>query len=178
MIEYSNYYEENWIEKYMQAHNAKAQNASKQAKTRELVLELYGIVNQLEELYEGRKFTLDGHLIGSLGEAYAEENYDITLHQPSAQLHDGYTSDGREVQIKATQGSRVSLSAEGAPDYLLVLSLDKEGIFAEVYNGPGEEPFNNAGKTQKTGQRQIGLSKLRELNEGVNDLERIPSRSF
>jgi len=32
------------------------------------IQELYSIVNELEDTFSGRKFTLDGHLVGSIGE--------------------------------------------------------------------------------------------------------------
>ena len=40
-----------------------------------MVRELYSIKNALEQQYPGRKFSLDGHLIGSIGEAIVSEAY-------------------------------------------------------------------------------------------------------
>ena len=36
-----------------------------------LVQDLYSIVDRLEELFPGRRFTPDGHLVGSIGEVLA-----------------------------------------------------------------------------------------------------------
>jgi hypothetical protein len=36
-----------------------------------LVSRLYEIVDELEEIFPGRHFTPDGHLVGSLGESLA-----------------------------------------------------------------------------------------------------------
>ncbi|MBW8042608.1 MAG: hypothetical protein FVQ85_21795 [Planctomycetes bacterium] len=36
-----------------------------------IVQELYSIVDRLEELFPGRRFTPDGHLVGSIGEVLA-----------------------------------------------------------------------------------------------------------
>ena len=36
-----------------------------------LLGDLYRIVDRLEGLFPGRKFTPDGHLVGSIGEAHA-----------------------------------------------------------------------------------------------------------
>ena len=36
-----------------------------------LVQELYSIVDRLDELFPGRRFTPDGHLVGSIGEVLA-----------------------------------------------------------------------------------------------------------
>ena len=43
------------------------------ARTAVLVDQLHAIVQLLEDMHPGRKFPLDGHLVGSIGEAAAEE---------------------------------------------------------------------------------------------------------
>jgi len=45
----------------------------------QLIKRLYEIVAELESLYPGRKFTPDGHLVGSIGEVIAAHNYDLIL---------------------------------------------------------------------------------------------------
>jgi len=44
-----------------------------------LVRHLYGIVEQFERLFPGRRFTPDGHLVGSIGEAIAASEFGIVL---------------------------------------------------------------------------------------------------
>jgi len=41
-----------------------------------LVGRLYEIVSELEELFPGRHFTLDGHIVGSLGDLLAQYRYE------------------------------------------------------------------------------------------------------
>ena len=53
-----------------------------------IVGELYELVDRLEHLYPGRRFTLDGHLVGSIGEALAAEMYGLVLLPASAETHD------------------------------------------------------------------------------------------
>jgi hypothetical protein len=44
------------------------------------VAAIYCAVEELEALYPGRKFTPDGHLVGSIGEVtYMQNRYVITL---------------------------------------------------------------------------------------------------
>ena len=43
------------------------------------ISELLLIVNELEERFPGRKFTIDGHLFGSIGEVIAKYYYNIEL---------------------------------------------------------------------------------------------------
>ena len=47
--------------------------------TSRLIRDLYQIVARLEEAFPGRRFTPDGHLVGSLGEVFAAERYGLTL---------------------------------------------------------------------------------------------------
>ena len=80
------------------------------------IRELYAITTELESLYPGRKFTIDGHLVGSIGEVLVAERYGLTLLPNSTQTHDAEAKDGRLVQIKATQTKRIAISSE--PDFL------------------------------------------------------------
>ena len=137
----------------------------------QLVSELYSIVRRLEDLFEGRRFTLDGHLVGSIGEVLAAYDYGLTLLPASTQGHDARASDGRKVQIKVTQGNRVNLSEE--PDHLIVLKLLKTGKHMEVYNGPGKPVWDARGKKQKNGQSPVSLNKLHELNGSVPAVNRL-----
>ena len=86
------------------------------------VRKLLQIVTELEEEYPGRHFTLDGHLVGSIGEVLAEYYYGIHLYDSSFPIHDGWVGEGvarREIQIKTTQRNTVMMSCK--PDYLIVL---------------------------------------------------------
>lgn len=136
-----------------------------------LVEQLYEVVAKLENMFPRRTFTLDGHLVGSIGEVLAAEKYSLTLLPMTEPTHDAAAPDGRQVQIKTTQGRSVGLRAK--PDHLLVLSLDSQGAIDEVYNGPGEAPWNAAGKMQRNGQRSIGVAKLRTLMADVRQDQRV-----
>ena len=112
-------------------------------------------------MYPGRCFTLDGHLVGSIGEVLVAEAYGLTLMENSSPVHDAISPNGRKVQIKATQGNRISISSE--PEYLIAIHIDENGSWEEIYNGPGSLAWVNAGKVQKNGQRPISVTKLRNL---------------
>lgn len=130
----------------------------------QLIRELYAIVAQLEIIFKGRHFTPDGHLVGSLGEALANHYYGVELNQASTEGYDGLR-DGRKVEVKATQGDRVSISSR--PEHLLVFRLLPTGAFDECFNGPGALAWDLVAsrKPTKRGQHQISLSKLREIME-------------
>jgi hypothetical protein len=141
----------------------------------EKIRELYRITAELEEKYPGRRFTPDGHLVGSIGEVYAAEKYGLTLLEASSEKHDARSADGRLIQIKITQTDRVSIYSE--PDYLIVMKMKNDGTIEEVYNGKGSAPWENAGKVQKNGQRSINLKKLVSLNAVISSEDRIRKKT-
>ena len=145
-----------------------------------LVGQLYELVAQFELLFPGRRFTPDGHLVGSIGEVIAAHRYGLQLLPHSHQGHDARAPSGVLVEIKATQGSSVALREQ--PVHLIVLHLGKAGEAAEVYNGPGAAVWESAGAMQKNGQRPISLSKLRKLMLKVPPEQRgaecAPNNSF
>jgi len=140
----------------------------------ELVRRLYALVGEFESLFPGRKFTPDGHLVGSIGEVIAAQKYGLDLLAASTLAHDAKAGDGRRVEIKATQGTGVALRAE--PQHLLVLHLARDGSSSEVFNGPGPLAWAHCGAMQKNGQRPISITKLRRLMDQVSADERLPIR--
>ena len=150
----------------------------------EKLKQLFQIVEQLETEYAeyNRKFTIDGHLIGSIGEVIVAEAFDLELEKNSTPVIDAHTKDGtnRTVQIKATQIDRVSFSGkhenEDAPDQVIVISIDKSGGSVVEFNGPGKLIYENLGKPQKNGQSQISLAKLRRLMDDVPEEQQLPQK--
>lgn len=150
--------------------------ATRRARTEKvpaIVRQLCDLVAELDHTFEGRRFTLDGHLVGSIGEVLAADLYGLVLLPTGEAKHDAETADGTLVQIKTTQASSVGLRSR--PDHLLVVQLDARGTICEVYNGPGKLVWDAAGKMQSNGQRQIRLAKLRALMETVPQRARLPA---
>lgn len=140
-----------------------------------IVCELYSLVAKLESLFPDRRFTPDGHLIGSIGEVIAAFRYNLKLLPHSAKGHDALAPSGMLVEIKATQGKSVALRDE--PHHLIVLHLSKMGDASEIYNGPGSPVWVSAGGLQRNGQRSISITKLRKLMIQVPQKLRIPERA-
>lgn len=137
-----------------------------------IISKLYTLVTDLEEQFPGRHFTPDGHLVGSIGEVLAAFHYNLELLPASAEKHDAVTKEQSMVQIKATQINSIGISSE--PNHLLVLKIHKDGSNTEIYNGPGNFPWQAAGPMQKNGQRRISLSRLTHLMLTVPLSERLP----
>ena len=137
------------------------------------IRELYSIVQELERECPDRRFTLDGHLIGSIAEVLAAEHYGLKLLPVGTKTHDAEAKDGRRVQIKATQTDRIGISSK--PEYLIVIKIDRDGDWEEIYNGPGEEVWKRIDETKpsKNGQWQISLAKLRAMMQSVTEEQKI-----
>lgn len=135
----------------------------------DLIQKLYEVTDALDEEFkeEKRKFTPDGHLVGSLGEILAAYAFDLELSRSSTKGHDAATGDGKKVEIKLTGGTK-SGALRSKPHFLIVLQLDDSGVKV-VYNGPGAKPWENCAKEQRNGQFTVSLSKLRALNKIVDD---------
>ena len=157
------------------------QHGERSARTAELVEKLHEIVEELESMHQGRKFPLDGHLVGSIGEAAAEALFDLQLVPSSTTGHDAICGDERRVEIKATYGTTrvaVRTTSHTYADSLIVLRLSRvPGTPHEVvYNGPLATAVSVAGGPQSNGQASMSLSRLRSLNAKVAPDERIPPR--
>ncbi len=125
------------------------------------IAEIFRQVEQLERAYPGRKFTPDGHLIGSIGEVIAAEAFGLMLLPASAPGHDARDENGALVQIKLTSGKSIGLRA--SCERLLVMRIVDPKSAELVYDGPGEPVWTACGKMQKNGQRSISLTKLRSI---------------
>lgn len=125
------------------------------------VAAIYRAVEELSAMYPGRKFTPDGHLVGSIGEVVAAEALGLTLYPSSNPAHDAYDADGNEVQIKMTAGKTISMYADCSR--LVVLRVVSPEEAEIVYDGPGALAWAAASKMQKNGQRSVSLSKLRAI---------------
>ena len=134
------------------------------------VQRLVEIVAQLEAEFPGRHFTLDGHLVGSIGEVMAAYYYGIELYAASTEIHDGEV-DGKKVQIKISQQDNIVINHE--PDYLIVLYLNRNGNIYEVYNGPGKLPWESVSKRDRHNNKHMRVNKLMELDKAVDECKRI-----
>jgi len=138
------------------------------------VRKIYEAVNELERLFPGRPFTPDGHLVGSLGECLVASAYKLSLMPPSNKGYDAITQDRKQVEIKATQAKNVAFRS--CPEYAIVIRIDKEGGFEEIYNGPGDLIWREftGRKRPSNGQYQISLHRLSALNKSIPPAKRIP----
>jgi len=64
-----------------------------------LVDQIYTLVAQVESIFPNRRFTSDGHLVGSIDEVIAAHRYGLELLPHSTQGHDARSASGAIVEI-------------------------------------------------------------------------------
>jgi hypothetical protein len=145
--------------------------------TEALALIFEGIA-KLKERFPEKAFTIDGRLVGDIGEVLAALEYDITLYDVQRPAHDGETPDGRKVQVKATFKDKLTMTS--VPEFYLGLKLSEDGAHREVYNGPGiliAEAFSHrAGLGEK--QLSFSIAALEKLSMSVAAPQRVPRRAL
>ncbi|MBK6803146.1 hypothetical protein [Novosphingobium sp.] len=121
-------------------------------------------------------FTLDGNLIGDIGEALAAELFGIRLVETrSTEGIDGYARDGRTVQVKATGTGRgpAFRCTETRADHLLFFDLDLErGCGFIAFNGPEHYATSNL-PNEFRNQRMVSRAQIRAADLLVKDEERL-----
>ena len=130
---------------------------------------LISATESLHRLYPAKRFTLDGRLVGDIGEVLAEQDYDLEL-LPGLQRHyDANGGDGKRIQIKTTMKDALTFPADHVPDHYLGLKLSEDGTISEVFNGPGRliAEYLRRRKPPKTNLHSVSLSALRTLQVTV-----------
>jgi len=126
----------------------------------------------------GRQFTIDGRLVGDIGELVAAREFDINLDQVSRKHYDATTPEGVNVQIKATFKKLLTFTVE--PELYLGLLLRRDGSHEVIYNGPGHYITKRFKSRRKSfGQKLISLpiEELKAISASIPDHERIRARA-
>jgi len=121
-------------------------------------------IKELENEYPGRKFTMDGHLMGSIGEVIAAKTFGLTLLKASTTGHDASCPIRGNVQIKITgiRGKRIAFSHPEC-EHLIVLQITSPTKAVIVYDGKGRPICDALGPLAKNGQRTISLNRVRQI---------------
>ncbi|MCL6286190.1 hypothetical protein M3P21_22105 [Ruegeria sp. 2012CJ41-6] len=125
-------------------------------------------------------FTLDGNLVGDIGEAISVELFGIRLDDTRAtEGIDGVAPDGRTVQVKATGTGRGPVFRPTAirAEHLLFFELDfKKFRGSVVFNGPEHTALKYMPPKfyEKNEQRPMTPKQIRRADEDVKEHERLP----
>ena len=137
---------------------------------------IFEAIERLKRAFPNRAFTIDGRLVGDVGEVIAALEYDLVLHDVSQPTHDATTADGRNVQIKAT--FQDALTFKTVPDYYLGFRLYPDGRHEEIFNGPGKLIYERYIKRKGIGVvlLRFPVAELRRLSDKISPSERVPKR--
>ena len=144
----------------------------------EEILALVEARNSLRQRYfsSGLKFTLDGNLVGDLGEAMASEIFGLQLSEArSSEGIDGYAADGRSVQVKATGTQRGAAfrPVEKHADHLLFFCFDLESLKARLLFNGSEYIIRRFLPKVWVGQRSVARSRILAADELVSAEQRL-----
>jgi hypothetical protein len=148
-----------------------------QAIIREALELIFRGIGILQTEFVNRRFTIDGRLVGDIGEIIAATEFDVILDEVGQATHDGRTSDGRLVQIKAT--FKKTLTFRTTPQLYLGFKLHRDGSHEVIFNGPGQIIYDEYSHWQGIGVNLLSfpISRLRELSAEIPDRDRVPRRA-
>lgn len=138
--------------------------------------QIFDGIERLKAAFPHRVFTIDGRLVGDVGEVIAALAYDIELDTVQRRAHDAKTSSGRDVQVKATFKDQLTIRA--VPDLYLGFKLYPSGEFEEIFNGPGRLIADRFSHRKGFGISLLSfpISELRKLSSQVLPGDRIMRR--
>jgi hypothetical protein len=143
------------------------------------IKQLLDITSSLKKQYDGKlNFSLDGKLVGDIGEALVSDMYDIELYSENAQVYDGeQRTTKKKVQIKASMAYNFSYPFDKNLDHYIAAHIEPDGKLEILYNGPGK-PIHDFLKSRKRKTYRdiwysITANHLRMLDENVKEEERI-----
>lgn len=154
---------------------------------KEEIDQLFNAIEQLQTKFKhhNKKFTLDGKLVGDIGEVLVAENYGITLLSDNSKIYDGYVTEDQSkmVQIKASFHNYFYFPKDLSkiPDFFIAINIHKDGSFEEIYNGKGiliYQKLLSHLNTERSHPYKLSLNKLKELNSAEfnkDKIERIKS---
>lgn len=124
-------------------------------------------------------FPFDGRLLGDIGEAIAQEIFQLTLSRRNRQGVDGELADGTTVQVKctATKNGAVFSQNDIGADKLIFLDLCFENMTGRVvYNGPEQFALQDPKNPQNLRLRPT-YKTLVERNSQLMDKDRVPLKN-
>ena len=164
------------IDKSVSACYKNSTNMNKKAIIAKALKNIFYEIEKLKKAFpkSGKNFTIDGRLVGDIGEVIAELDYDLRLDDKQQPVHDGKTSDGkRKVQVKAT--FKDSLTFKTVPDYYLGLQLFKDGRpYKEIFNGPGNLIYKHY-QYKKNMKKRKGIGEAL-LSFPIKELEKLSKK--
>ena len=144
------------------------------------IQQLLDITESLREKYKGKlDFSLDGRLVGDIGEALVSEMFDIELFGKNYRNYDGFhRPTQKKVQIKASMAYNFSYPFNIDLEHFIAVHIKPNGNLEILYNGPGKyiNKFlkDNNRKPYRNIWTAITANHLKELNDKLDESEKLP----
>jgi hypothetical protein len=134
---------------------------------------IFSGIRQLKAALPTKEFTIDGRLVGDIGEAIVQRDYDLKLYDGLEKDYDGETPCGKKVQIKAT--FKDSLTFKKVSDYYIGIKIFENGEYIEIFNGPGSIIAAEYNHRKGFGHKLLSFpnKNLEKLSATVPDHQRI-----
>jgi hypothetical protein len=144
------------------------------------IIKLLDIVEKLKKKYN-RNFTLDGKIVGDIGEVLAASYFKIKLLPEKTKHYDAIEiRTNRKIQIKTTMKKYFTFPYDHTPEYFIACKVDTEGKLIPIFNGPGKivKKYieSHSLSSYRNSYYSLTLSTLSKLNVSVEDKERIEQR--
>jgi len=133
-----------------------------QAAVKHIVATIFSAQDALRDLAPEQRWAGMGNLLGDYGEYVALSDYNLTKAPRGADGYDAITEDGLKVQIKANHSSS-TIGFRGEADLLLVLKIESNAEWRELYYGPFKPVKEKATYSKRDNKYMIPVARLQEL---------------
>ena len=123
---------------------------------------VFSAQNALRELAPEFKWAGMGNLLGDFGEYVCIEVYGLEKAPAGSNGFDAINSEGKTVQIKTNHAANM-VGYRGEADLFLVIHVDVNGNYEEVYYGDFNIVQENSNFSKRDNKRTITISKLKKL---------------
>jgi hypothetical protein len=133
-----------------------------QKAVKHIIATIFSAQDALRDLAPGQRWAGMGNLLGDYGEYIALSNYNLKKAPGGADGYDAVTADGLKVQIKANHSSS-TIGFRGEADLLLVLKVESNAEWGELYYGPFKPIKEKATYSKRDNKHMIPVAKLQDL---------------
>jgi hypothetical protein len=133
-----------------------------QEAVKHIVATIFSAQDALRDLAPEQRWAGMGNLLGDYGEYVALANYNLNKAPGGADGYDATTTEGLKVQIKANHSSS-TIGFRGEADLLLVLKVENNAEWKELYYGPFKPVKDKATYSKRDNKYMIPVTRLQEL---------------
>jgi hypothetical protein len=133
-----------------------------QKAVKHIIATIFSAQDALRDLAPDQRWAGMGNLLGDYGEYIARSHYNLTKAPRGADGYDAVTADGLKVQIKANHSSS-TIGFRGEADLLLVLKVESNAEWRELYYGPFKPVKEKATYSKRDNKYMIPVARLQNL---------------